>query len=41
MAKQYILPPISLPERKDYTSRIRGWNEAYAFETGKYWRPCR
>ena len=39
MAKQYTLPPISLPERKDYTSRIRGWNEAHTHETGKH-RKC-
>ena len=39
MAKQYILPPISLPERKDYTARIRAWNEAYTAECGKH-RKC-
>ena len=35
MATKNILPPISLAERKDYTARIRAWNEAYARETGK------
>ena len=39
MANQYILPPISLPERKEYSSRIRAWNEAYTLETGKH-RKC-
>ena len=38
MAKPYILPPISLPERKEYTSRIRTWNEAYAASSGKHRR---
>ena len=35
MAKQYILPPISLAERKDYSFRVRAWNETYAHATGK------
>ena len=35
MATKNILPPISLAERKDYTSRILGWNEDYTRETGK------
>ena len=28
MATKNILPPISLAERKEYTARIRGWNDA-------------
>ena len=39
MATKNILPPISLAERKDYTSRIRRWNEAHTTETGKH-RGC-
>ena len=39
MAKQYILPPISLPERRDYASRVLAWNQAYTHETGKH-RKC-
>ena len=39
MAKQYILPPISFPERKDYASRVRAWNEAHTAETGSM-RKC-
>ncbi|MBR6781705.1 MAG: tRNA (N6-isopentenyl adenosine(37)-C2)-methylthiotransferase MiaB [Clostridia bacterium] len=34
MATKNILPPISLVQRKEYTARIREWNDAYAAETG-------
>ncbi|MBO5511404.1 MAG: tRNA (N6-isopentenyl adenosine(37)-C2)-methylthiotransferase MiaB, partial [Clostridia bacterium] len=34
MAKQYILPPISLPERQAYVSRVRARNDAHAEATG-------
>ena len=39
MANQYTLPPISLSERKDYSSRIRAWNESHTQETSKQ-RKC-
>ena len=35
MAKQYILPPISLPERQAYVSRVRALNDAHAEATGR------
>ena len=34
MATKNILPPISLAERKDYTARVRVWNETHTAETG-------
>ena len=35
MAKQYILPPISLPQRQAYVSRVRARNDAHAEATGR------
>ncbi len=34
MPQKHILPPITLPEREDYTARLRKWNDAHAAATG-------